>query len=102
MLFKLRAQGTARFSGLTIQAFIPTAAQRSPSSRRALAVTPMIGSVVVLLAYRFGESVAIHDWHVDVGQQQIEAAGCPLRQGLFAIRGDDHRAAQCFQLFLDD
>ncbi|MCY1450674.1 hypothetical protein D9M71_675000 [compost metagenome] len=33
-----------RFSGLTSQAFMPTAAQRSPSSRRALAVTPIMGT----------------------------------------------------------
>ncbi|MNC60131.1 hypothetical protein D3C75_1099880 [compost metagenome] len=33
-----------RLRGLTIQAFIPTSMQRKPSSRIALAVTPMIGN----------------------------------------------------------
>lgn len=56
----------------------------------------------VLLAYSLGESVTIHDRHVDVGQQQIKRPGAHCAKGLFTIRGDDHRAAQCFQLFLDD
>ena len=55
----------------------------------------------ILLAQRFGQLVAVHEWHIHIGQHQVVTPGQPLRQGLFAIRRHHHRATQRFELFLD-
>ncbi|MND72620.1 hypothetical protein D3C80_641750 [compost metagenome] len=49
-----------------------------------------------------GQFVAIGDWHVDVGQDQVEPPGQPLGQRLFTIVGNRDGTTQRFQLFLDD
>ena len=49
-----------------------------------------------------GQFIAIEDGHVDIGQNHVEPTGQPLCQGLFAIGGHHHRAAEGFELLFDD
>ncbi|MNN29560.1 hypothetical protein D3C81_1431710 [compost metagenome] len=55
-----------------------------------------------MLAQGLRQFIAIHDRHVDIGQHQVEQSRLPQGKCLLAIGRDHYRAAQRFQLLLDD